>query len=111
MDLLAAGALDRRIVLQRATTTVNAFGEEIPSWSAVATVWASFRPVSDGEKWRAGIVEAREIARFRIRFSADVSDLAATDRLTMDGDVWSITGVKELGRRGGLEITAERVAA
>ncbi|TFL16428.1 phage head closure protein [Jannaschia formosa] len=109
--MIWAGSLDRRITLQRATETTNDFGEKVPAWGLLATVWAGFKPVSDGEKWRAGMVEAREFARFTIRYSSTVADLSAKDRLLFDGDPWSITGVKELGRRQWLEITAERVAA
>ena len=105
------GKMDRRVTLERATTATNGFGESIPTWATLATVWASYAPVSDGEKWRAGLVEGREIARFQIRHSTTVADLSAKDRLTFEGNAWGITGVKELGRRVGLEITAERVAA
>lgn len=103
--------MDRRVTLQRATTATNAFGEGVPTWAALATVWAKFQPVSDGEKWRAGMVEAREFARFTIRYSSTVASLSGKDRLLFEGAVWSITGVKEIGRRVDIEITAERVAA
>lgn len=110
---MRAGDLDRRVTLQRMTTATSDFSTEPrqSGWTALAVVWAAFRPVSDGEKWRAGMVEAREVARFTIRHSPDVSDLSGKDRLMFDGNAWGIMGVKELGRREWLEITAERVAA
>jgi hypothetical protein len=35
-----------------------------------------------------------------------VADLSPKDRLTFDGRVFNIIGVKEIGRREGLEISA-----
>lgn len=104
-----AGALDRRITLQQASTVKNDFGEDISTWGALPNgeVWASYWPVSDGEKWRAGMVESRQIARFTIRYSTAVSAIGGENRLQFEGGTWSITGVKEIGRREFLEITAE----
>ncbi len=102
----AAGSLDRRVEIQRATLADNGL-EEVPSWAELTTVWANFWPVSDGEKWRAGVVEGREIARFTIRYSDDAADVTGADRLVFEGRAWGITGVKEIGRKRWLEITAE----
>lgn len=104
---IKAGDLDRVVRIERASVAVNAFGEDVLSWAELASVWAAYWPVSDGEKWRAGMVESRRIARFTIRYSAAVADVGGEDRLVHGGAVWSITGVKEIGRRRWLEITAE----
>jgi SPP1 family predicted phage head-tail adaptor len=98
-----AGDLDRRVTLERATVTLDAFGGETQTWATLAEVWAQAMPVSDGEKWRAAEVAATISTRFRIRWRAD---LRVGDRLIYDGRVFDIIGVKEIGRREGLEITA-----
>jgi len=41
--------LRHRIVLQRPDNTINSFGEPVPGWTEVATVWAEVRPLSGRE--------------------------------------------------------------
>ncbi|GGH24448.1 phage head-tail adaptor, putative, SPP1 family [Cribrihabitans marinus] len=104
---MAAGKLDRRITLQRATVTDDGFSSDGEiSWSDIATVWASATPVRDAEKIAAGQVLATIMYRFEIRFSSTVADLGPADRVIFDGKDFNILGVKPLGRREGFEITA-----
>lgn len=103
---MLAGKLDRRIRLERATVTQNDLGEEIPTWGLLATVWASKRDVSDGERIAAAEVSAEITTRFQIRWDSSWSDLNPRDRLVVDARIYGISGVKEIGRREGLEITA-----
>lgn len=103
---LSAGKLDRKIVIQRFTSTLDSYNEPVLSWSTLATRSASYQPISDGERFRAGETAAAASARFVIRYSSAVSTLNPKDRLTFDGDTWQILHVKEVGRREGLEISA-----
>lgn len=99
--------LDRRITLLRARTTLNDFGEvDLSAPDELGQIWASFTPVSDAERWRAGQIEAVSMARFVLRWSAIAASLSAADRLKLDGKVWQISGRKELGRRRWIELTA-----
>ena len=101
-----APKLDRRITLQRFTSTTDTYNEPVLTWGTLATRWASYEPLSDGERFRAGETAADASARFVIRWSTDVSDLNPKDRLTFEGRTYQILHVKEVGRREGLEITA-----
>ena len=101
-----AGRLDRRIALRRATVTANAFNEPVETWATLATVWCSVVPVSDGERLRAGETLAAKQSRFTIRYSATVAAVDPRDRLLYEAREYDILGVKELGRREMLEITA-----
>lgn len=103
---LAAGKLDRKIILQRFTETRDSYNEPVKTWATLATRSASYEPISDGERFRASETAANASARFVIRYSATVADLNPKDRLTYNGDTYEIVHVKELGRREGLEITA-----
>lgn len=103
---MEAGKLDRKIVIQRFTSTVDEYNEPVLSWSTLATRSASYEPISDGERFRASETAATASARFVIRYSSAVSTLNPKDRLTFDGDTWQILHVKEIGRREGIEITA-----
>jgi SPP1 family predicted phage head-tail adaptor len=107
---LAAGKLDRKIILQRSTETVDEYNEPVKTWATLATRSASYEPLSDGEKFRASETAAEASARFVIRYSAAVADLNPKDRLTFEGAAWEIVRVKEIGRREGLEITAGKRA-
>ena len=103
---LAAGKLDRRITIQRATITRDAYNEAVQTWADLATVWASYEPVSDGEKFRAGERASAISARFVIRHSSTVADVNPADQLIFKGQVHQILGVKEAEGRGvGIEIT------
>jgi SPP1 family predicted phage head-tail adaptor len=101
-----AGKLDRRIVIKTRKAGTNAFGEPVDQWSTLATVWASVVPVKDGERWRAGETLASKLCRFTIRYSAAVAGVDPRDQIEHDGRTWDIQGIKELGRREMLEITA-----
>lgn len=101
-----AGRFDRRIALKRASTTMNGFNEPEYSWTTLATVWAAMTPVNDGERMRAGETLANAQCRFVIRWSATAATVDPRDRLTFDGREFDINGVKQIGRREYLEITA-----
>lgn len=102
---LAAGKLDRRITLQRAILSKDDYNNDVETWSDLCTIWASYAPVSDGEKFRAGERASEIGARFTIRYSSQVADLSPKDQLVFQGRTYAITRVKELERRVGLEIT------
>ena len=102
---LAAGSMDRRITLERFATTRDEYNSPVEIWTTLATVWAAYEPIRDGEKFRAGETAAGLSARFVIRWSSTVSALNPKDRLTFDGKTYAILNVKEIGRREGLELT------
>lgn len=104
-----AGELDRRITLERFSTTRNEWNEPITGWTALGSRWASKEDVSDGEKVRAAQVGASVSTRFRVRYDSVTSTLTAADRLTCEGVEYQISGTKEgPGRREVIEITASR---
>lgn len=103
---LEIGKLDRRIVLQRATTAKDSFGQAIQTFATLATVWASFTPVSDAEKERANEIHSELMCRFVIRWALAWADLNTKDQVVFDGRSYNIQGVKEIGRHFGFEITA-----
>lgn len=106
-----AGNLDHRITIQRVTSgAVNGFGEAAETWADLATLWASRKDVSDGEKIRAGQQASALSARFVIRSSTLGKTINTKDRISHGGAIWNIQGVKETddGRNRFIEITAAR---
>jgi SPP1 family predicted phage head-tail adaptor len=102
--------LDRRVTIQRFALTRGPNNEPVETWSDLATVWASKADVSDGEKLRAAQVGSVLTTRFVCRWSSDIQDVNAKDRLRFDGKTFDVVGVKEIGRHEGIEITAARAS-
>lgn len=107
-----AGRLDRRITIERYTSTTNSLNEEVRSWSELTTVWARRRDVGDGEKVAASQVSAHLMTRFLVRHSSVTVTVSPKDRISYDSETWNILGVKraDMGRNRFIEITAVREA-
>ena len=105
---LKAEAMDRRITLQMDGVEIgrDPFNDPVFGPPLDLTVWASKEDVSDVERVRAQQVGAEITTRFRVRWSEAVSRFDATGRVLFDGREYAVSGVKEIGRREGLEITA-----
>lgn len=101
-----AGSLDRRIAVTRKTITNGPLGQT-ETWATIATVWASRRDVSDGEKAAAGTAISTVAARFVVRSTPDTRAIRPADRLAEGRLTFEIVGIKELGRADWLEITAQ----
>lgn len=103
---MRAGALDRKLTLRHATMTTDKYGEEVPTWTDLATVWASKVDIRDSERIQAAATGASVTTRFQIRWSTVVKALTTKDQVVCEGRAYQVTAIKELGRRSGLEITA-----
>lgn len=103
---MQAGNLDRRVQFRRAALTDDGFGS-VETWADLGSeVWAAKADIPDGERWRAGAVAASVTTRFQLRWSGFSTGITPKDRLVCEGREYDITGIKEIGRREGLEITA-----
>ena len=106
---MRAGRLDRRLTIRRATRTQNALGETVETWADVATVWASKVDKATAEADARGSGEARAATittHFRIRWSTTTAAVTPLDRVFVGGREFDVTGVREIGRREGVEIMA-----
>lgn len=105
---MKAGDLDRLITLQHRgeQTGTDAFNAPLYGAPVSLTVYAAFMPVSDRERMASAEVQAEITARFRTHWTPSLATLSPTWWLTFEGRAYDILGVKEIGRREGLEITA-----
>lgn len=103
---MRAGALDRRIQFRRAALADDGIGQAEVFADLGDMVWASKADVSDGERLRAGQVEASLTTRFVVRWSPFTAALTPKDRLRCEGRDYDILWIKEIGRREGLELSA-----
>lgn len=94
------GKMDRRITIQRFTTTKNAFNEDVEAWTDVRTVWAEAKPYRGSERFAAAEVAGSAVTTFVMRHWPD---LTPKDRISYDGKTWDIHHVREIGRRRGSE--------
>lgn len=98
---MKAGKLDRIIVIQRVTTTVDEYGTPQEGWSTVATIRAQRVKLTTEEFLRAFGSTSDAVAVFRIRH---MDGLTLADRITCDGDTYDLKGIEPIGRREGLEL-------
>lgn len=100
------GKLDRRITIERATLTVNDYGERAETWTTLATVWAevNYRPGSGSETIQSDQIYAVQRVRFVIRYSSTVSGVRPSDRVSYAGQYYQIEAVQEIGREEGLRL-------
>lgn len=103
---MKSGKLDRRLTIERFTTTRDEFNDPVETWATLAEVWASKEDVRDTERVAAQEVGAAITTRFQIRWSNDVADVNPKDRLVCEDKTYAIVAVKEIGRRRGLELSA-----
>ncbi len=109
---MQAGRLDRRLRIETCSKTTSASGEVTRSWppdggSILAEVWAERLERTARERFMTQQLVAQLEAGWRIRWSQDVADqLSPLEdlRLIESGRIYDITGVVEIGRRGGFEL-------
>jgi len=108
------GKRDRLITFQRNGGAKDAFGGQLEAWAALTvgdwggSEWAEKQDVSDGERWKAGEIDAQVTTRFRTLWHDGTAAVLPSDRITLDGESYDISGIKEIGRKRGLEFTANR---
>lgn len=100
---MRAGKLDRTIIIERLTKTLNENRMPVFAWTNFATVRAEILQQSANE-FLTGFGEAEAGAIiFRIRY---LSGITTADRVTYAGTVYDLQEIKEIGRRRGLELRA-----
>jgi SPP1 family predicted phage head-tail adaptor len=100
------GKLDRKIRIEVNVPTRNAAGESVPNWQCFHACWADVRPMRADERHQADARHSVRVSNFRVRYKAGVlPDM----RVVYESLNWRITGIAEVGRREGLDITAEAI--
>lgn len=101
---MRAGQLDRRIIIQTQQTSRDDWNHPRVQWTNLATVWASKmdRTSVTVNELQQEVNVNRTVWTIRYR-----SDIDTTQRINVKGSYYYITGVKELGRREGLQLTTE----
>lgn len=102
-----AGEMDRLVTILRPAGADDGLAEVDGVLAPFLTdIWAAKRDASDGERLKAAELGAALTARFRVWWSPEAATINGRDRLLCEGVTYDIGGVKEIGTRDGLEITA-----
>lgn len=95
---------DRIAYIQRPTQTTDATGRPVSTWSAVATIWLRRKTNREIESFE----DRQERGSKTIEFETPrMISITVHDRLLIDSVVYDILNISEIGRRRGLNITAE----
>lgn len=103
---MRAGERGRRVQVRRAALVLGPLGQAEVWSNHGPLLWASRTDVSDGERYRAEQVERTLTTRFVLPWSPFTAGLTTRDRLVCERRGYDIVGVKEIGRRRLIEVTA-----
>ena len=102
---MRAGQLDRQVELQAKTVSQDDHGEEIETWTGIATIWAGRKDLRGKEFFAAKQLSAEIACRWHVRYRNDITPDAS--RLVYEGNIYDVLAVIELGRREGLELMTD----
>lgn len=105
---MRAGSLDRRVTVQVLSNRAqDASGQEIEEWTPLLTAWMGKRDIRADERFAGAQVVAEIDAVFVSRWWRAMAEVRPdTHRLSYDGRIWNIVGIREIGRHEGLEFAA-----
>jgi SPP1 family predicted phage head-tail adaptor len=99
-----AGKLDREITIERCLeTATDDYGVPQTEWALLKTLRAEIADAATDDVLRNFGTATEAAITFRTRY---VSGITTADRVGYAGQHYEITGLKEIGRRRGLEIRA-----
>jgi len=98
------GKMDRKITIEKYTTSRSASGEQTESWETLSTVWAQLRYKRAVEVEENNELVAVRTATWIIRYLSTVNE---TMRISYNSEYYYITGVKIYGRNEYMELETE----
>ena len=105
------GFLDRRIVIQSASRTADAYGQTVPTWNTYVTCWAAL----DNKAASSSVLQEQETSTnrvtWRVRSSTLTRAVTPKYRISYGGDIYNILAVQEIGRKSELHFITERVVS
>jgi SPP1 family predicted phage head-tail adaptor len=89
---MRAGELRHRVILQRPGGTNDGFGERMPAWMNVATVYATVAPLSTQERMLGGQLKADTTHTVTIRYSTEIAAIDGSWRVLYGARVLVLNG-------------------
>jgi SPP1 family predicted phage head-tail adaptor len=93
---LSAGTLRKRITLQQQSSSVDTYGQQISTWTDVATVWASIEPSVGRELMAAQAVSLAQPTTITIRWQTIFASprAVAAMRAVYNGRIFNLHSVE-----------------
>jgi len=85
-----AGDLRERVTIQRVSSTRDAIGGLIETWSNLMTVYAKVAPMNAGEQYRRQQIQAKADWKVTVRYA---NSIAPADRLVWRDRTFQIKGI------------------
>ena len=98
--------LDRRLIIEQWSESRDTYGQEVRTWSTLATVWAGVKLNVGKENFVSKEKVKERIVDFKIRFRTDLNNEM---RLIYESNYYEIEDIVELGREEGLLIRGSRL--
>lgn len=92
MNAIAAARLSKRVLIQSRGSSKDSFGEPLPVWSDLASVWADVQPLAGRELETARRLASEVTHVITVRFMYIFADtnLAASYRALHQGRIFNI---------------------
>ena len=91
-----AGQLDRRITLQTFSESTDSFGQEVKSYSTLASVWANVTEKVGSEGEDGDMIAATKRVEFIIRYRTDVNEQM---RISYNSNIYKIQAIQSADAR------------
>lgn len=91
-----AGQLDRRITIQTFSESTDSFGQEVKSYSTLASVWANVTEKVGSEGEDGDMIAATKRVEFIIRYRTDVNEQM---RISYNSNIYKIQAIQSADAR------------
>jgi len=91
-----AGQMDRRITIQTFSETTDSFGQEVKSFSTLASVWANVVEKIGSEGEDGDMIAATKKVEFIIRYRTDVNEEM---RISYNSNTYKIQAIQSADAR------------
>ena len=95
---MKAGPLRQRVTIQEKSALQNNYGEEVITWTDLATVWAEVEPLSGREFLEVKQITAEVSTRIRIRYRSGITPEMRIEFGSIVYDIHSIIHIEERER-------------
>jgi SPP1 family predicted phage head-tail adaptor len=103
---LDAGTLDRRATILKKSAVQANSGQEVETWTPVATLWAGKRDARASERYSDGQMVAEIDTVFTFRYFASLLVKPDRHRIVCEGLTYDVFGATEIGRHEGVKVSA-----
>ena len=103
---MKAGLLDQRIEIQSQTLTKDSYGQDIPTWTTFATVWADVIPLEGRQlpaEERYVALRKTENVLYRVKLR-NLPNLTIDMRVLYEAKYYDIKSIQRLGRKEGHQL-------